>query len=266
MIRLTAFALCALLPLPALASICHAFVNGPAGQQIASLDFVAAPAPEVAIDYIGHSTYRIETPGGVSILTDYFGMEGPKGPPTVATMNKAHSTHYTNYPDPAIQHIFRGWNPEGGKAIHLESIGDVTIRNVTTDIRAWTGTAEKDGNSIFVFEVADLCIGHLGHLHHMPTEMQFAEIGRLDVVMVPVDGSWTMPIADMVDLMKRLRARIVLPMHYFGRATLERFLAGMHEDFRLEVLDEGPLAVSIDRMPAQPTVVVLPPVRLSSLD
>ena len=51
-----------------------------------------------------------------------------------------------------------------------ERIGDVLIRNVTTDIRRYFGDYTgadmiKDGNSIFIFEVAGLCIGHLGHLH-----------------------------------------------------------------------------------------------------
>ena len=40
---------------------------------------------------------------------------------------------------------------------------------------------ERDGNSIFIFEVAGLCIGHLGHLHHELDEGHYAEIGRLDV-------------------------------------------------------------------------------------
>ena len=37
-----------------------------------------------------------------------------------------------------------------------------------------------------------MCIGHLGHLHHTLTDQQIAQIGQLDVVMVPVDGSYTM--------------------------------------------------------------------------
>ncbi len=78
-----------------------------------------------------------------------------------------------------------------------ERIGDVLIRNVTTDIRRYYGDDAggemvKDGNSIFIFEVAGLCIGHLGHLHHKLDESHFAAIGRLDIVMVPIDGSYTM--------------------------------------------------------------------------
>ena len=52
----------------------------------------------------------------------------------------------------------------------------------------------RDGNSIFIFEVAGLCIGHLGHLHHKLDDSHFAQIGRLDILMVPIDGTYTMSL------------------------------------------------------------------------
>ena len=75
-----------------------------------------------------------------------------------------------------IKHVLRGWNPNGGAANHDLTVGDVKIRNVPTNIRSWAGGTEIDGNSIFIFEVAGLCIGHLGHLHHELT----AQAYRLD--------------------------------------------------------------------------------------
>ena len=63
------------------------------------------------------------------------------------------------------------------------------MRNVPTNIRNWIdGGTERHGNSIFIFEMAKLCIGHLGHLHHTLNQQQLDEIGRLDVVFAPVDG------------------------------------------------------------------------------
>ncbi len=66
----------------------------------------------------------------------------------------------------------------------------------------------KDGNSIFIFEVAGLCIGHLGHLHHQARSIRhFAAIGRLDIVMVPIDGTcWPMSFDGVSEITKRLRA------------------------------------------------------------
>ena len=149
----------------------------------------AQAAAAVEIEYVMHSTFRVTTPAGVTIATDYTGFAGDGPPPDVVTMNHAHESHYTDFPDPAIPHVLRGWNPKGsGPAEHHLGVEDVLIRNVATDIRGYAGTAEPYGNSIFIFEVADLCIGHLGHLHHKPTPEQFARIGRLDVVFAPVDG------------------------------------------------------------------------------
>ncbi len=243
---------------PALASACYSFVEG--APRYAALGPVAIAEP-VDIRYVVHSTYRIESPAGVTINTDYFGADGPGGVPMVVTMNRAHESHFTNFPDPAIEHVLRGWNPSGeGPAEHQVEIDDVVIRNVTTDIRGW-GETGRDGNSIFVFEIGALCIGHLGHLHHQPTPEQYARLGRIDILMVPVDGSFTMAVPEMIEVAKTLKSRIVLPMHYFGRSTLERFLAGMADEFAIDVREEEVLTVSVETLPSRPTVVVLPPAR-----
>lgn len=256
-LALIALALGLAAPAPAIASRCYAYVEGIPGVHFASLGPFAAAPGEVNITYVGHSTFRIETPEGIVIATDYFGANGPGRLPDLVTMNKAHETHFTDHPDPAIPHVLRGWNPEGaGPARHLLTLGDVTIRNVTTDIRGW-GAPEKDGNSIFVFEVADLCIGHLGHLHHEPSEAQYALLGRLDVVMAPVDGTYTLELSKMIAVLKRLKASIVLPMHAFGPQSLTRFLEGMKDQFEIVIHDARTIIVSVETLPARPTVVAI---------
>src|SRR3569833_3957627 len=132
-----------------------------------SLRSAAAGTDEVASTFGGHSTYVIDTPGGVRIATDYSGAYQTGRLPDVVTMNRAHSTHFTRFPDPRIPHVLQGWRDDGQPAQISEHIGDVLIRNVTTDIRRTFGDTTgmdmiKDGNSIFIFEVAGLCIGHLG--------------------------------------------------------------------------------------------------------
>jgi L-ascorbate metabolism protein UlaG (beta-lactamase superfamily) len=214
-------------------------------------------AEDVSIRFVGHSTFLITSPGGVTIATDYNGYAGGGTVPRVVTMNRAHTTHYTETPDPEIEHVLRGWNPEGGPARHNLQVGDVLIRNVTTDIRSWGG-AVPDGNSIFIFEVARLCIGHLGHLHHVLDPEDLAWIGQLDIVMVPVDGSYTMDQAAMGETLRVLRARLVLPMHYFGQTTLARFLGALDGDFEVETGDGPELTISADTLPRSPKVLVLP--------
>ena len=212
----------------------------------------------VRISYVSHSTFWIESPGGVTIATDYAGWTGRRGIPRVVTMNKAHETHFTDSPDPAIEHVLRGWNPEGGRNNHNLEVGDVLIRNVTTDIRGWQAP-EKDANSIFIFKIAGLCIGHLGHLHHELGAGHLGWIGRLDVVMVPVDGSWTLPIDKMAGVIKQLRSRVILPMHAFGDYSLSQFVANLSNDFAIRREQEQSVTLSTNNLPAKPTVIVLEP-------
>jgi L-ascorbate metabolism protein UlaG (beta-lactamase superfamily) len=224
-----------------------------------------APAPaslaigprEVGITFVGHASFRIETAEGVTAVTDFAGWWGDGDVPEVVTMNKAHVTHWTPNPDPRIAHVLRGWDdasPVGAQ--HWLELGDLLVRNVPTDIRGFGGV-EPFGNSIFVFESAGLCIGHLGHLHHLPTDAHYGLIGRLDIVMVPVDGGYTMNQAAMIEVMKRLRASVVIPMHWFGPANLERFLDGMAGEFAIDRPGVSGVVFARDRLPARPTVVVL---------
>ena len=217
-------------------------------------------AESVRLNYVGHATFALETPGGLLIATDYTGTLGAPGIlPDVATMNHAHGTHFTDTPDPAIAHVLRGWGAGFGEAAdHHLDLGEVLIRNVPTDIRSFGGV-EENGNSIFVFEVAGLCIGHLGHLHHEPTPEQYAAIGRLDVVMAPVDGGLTLDLPTMIRVLKRFRASVVVPMHWFGDATLAAFLDGMEDDFAVVRTGESHLDLSLGALPPRPTVMVLRP-------
>jgi L-ascorbate metabolism protein UlaG (beta-lactamase superfamily) len=241
------------------ASRCMAIAHNIPRVQFVSLLPVQGAEGEVRITFVGHATFRIESPGGVVIATDFAGFAGQGRLPDIVTMNHAHSTHYTNFPDPAIKHVLRGWNPAGGAARHNLSAGDVLVRNVTTDIRSWmTGQFEKDGNSIFIFEIAGLCIGHLGHLHHTLGPEHQGLIGQLDVVMVPVDGSYTMAQDAMVEVLQLLKARLILPMHAFGPNTLAMFLRRLGENFVIETSPSATIAVSTASLPPQPKVMVLP--------
>jgi L-ascorbate metabolism protein UlaG (beta-lactamase superfamily) len=242
-------------------SECLAMSSTPPRATPVSLRMAAASTDDVAITYAGHSTYYIDTPGGVRIATDYSGAYTTGRLPDVVTMNRAHSTHYTLFPDPRILHVLHGWRDDGRPAKIVEYIGDVLIRNVTTDIRRYFGDNSiaamiKDGNSIFIFEVAGLCIGHLGHLHHKLDESHFAAIGRLDIVMVPIDGTYTMSLDGISDITRRLRASVVLPMHRF-MTPLDEFMRRIGQQFEIDVRTERTLTISRDSLPSTPTVIIL---------
>jgi L-ascorbate metabolism protein UlaG (beta-lactamase superfamily) len=214
---------------------------------------------QVRITYIGHSTFLIESPRVVRIATDYNDYIKPPMLPDIVTMNRAHSTHYTDHPEPGIGQVLRGWAEERGKPMrHDVQVKDVRVRNVPTNIRDYGGGTERHGNSIFVFEIANMCIAHLGHLHHTLTQQQMNDIGRIDAVLVPVDGSYTLDLDGMVEVMEGLKAPLMIPMHYFSVFTLNRFLDRMRDKFDVEFSDTPSVVISKTTLPAKPKILVLP--------
>lgn len=214
----------------------------------------------VRISYINHAMFLLQTPGGLSAVTDYTGFLGATDfVPTVATMNNAHGTHWTSEPDPDIPHLLEGWATGGAARDHYLDLGEMLVRNVHTDVRSGFGSVRPDGNSVFVFEVEGLCIGHLGHLHHYPDDNQIAAIGRLDVVMAAVDGGTTLDLPTMIRLLKRLKSSVVIPMHWFSAGTLDAFLVGMADEFEIRRDMPNAIEISLRTLPDRPTVVPLRP-------
>jgi L-ascorbate metabolism protein UlaG (beta-lactamase superfamily) len=219
----------------------------------------AAAIPDtLTISFLGHASFLIESPGGVRAVTDYNGYNVPAEPPDIATMNHAHSTHYTDHPDSRIAHVLHGWRDDG-KAAQIDlTVGDMHVANLPTNIRDWQGGTEIYGNSIFLFESAGVCIAHLSHLHHLLTEQDLVLLGHIDVVMVPVDGTYTMSQQDAAAVLDQLHPRLVLPMHYFMRDIVDRFVDLVRDRYAVRFSDSPTLRVSRATLPERPTVVVLP--------
>jgi L-ascorbate metabolism protein UlaG (beta-lactamase superfamily) len=219
----------------------------------------AALAPnEARITYLGHSTFLIESPKLVRVATDFNDYLRPPVLPDIVTMNHAHSTHYTDRPDPDIKFVLRGWRDDGKPANHDITYSDIHVRSVSTNIRNWNGGTERNGNSIFIFEVGSLCIAHLGHLHHTLTQQQLNDIGHVDVLLVPVDGAFTMDMEGMVEVVQAMKAPLMVPMHYFSTFTLRRFLERVSRQYEVEFAETPSFVVSKATLPTKGKFLVLP--------
>jgi L-ascorbate metabolism protein UlaG (beta-lactamase superfamily) len=217
-----------------------------------------ATSDMVRITFLGHASFEIVSPAGVRAVTDYNGRNIPAEPPDIATMNHAHETHYTLNPDPRISHVLHGWREEGVIPAFDLTVGDMHVTNLPTNILAWDGGTEFYGNSIFVFETAGLCIAHLSHLHHLLEPKDVDALGHIDIVMVAVDGEYTMSQQDAAAVVEQIGPRVVLPMHYFTRDVLNSFLDLERGKYAIEIRDRPELAISRTTLPAQPTVIALP--------
>jgi L-ascorbate metabolism protein UlaG (beta-lactamase superfamily) len=211
---------------------------------------------EVRLSFLGHSSFLIETPGGVTVITDYNGTVRAEVPPDIVTMNNAHSTHYTDFVEPGVKHILRGWGEGGGMAVHDVTVGDLHVRNVPSNVREFGGT-RYNGNSIFVFEIADLCIAHLGHLHHTLTDVHLGELGYIDVLLVPADGSFTMAQELMVEVVRQIGPTLVIPMHYFSPQTLARFIRLIEDSYEPVYSETPTVTLSSLKLPYH-KILVLP--------
>ncbi|MFL5253801.1 MAG: MBL fold metallo-hydrolase [Rhodopila sp.] len=212
----------------------------------------------IRITFLGHASFEIESPAGVRAVTDYNGVDIPAEPPDIATMNHAHGTHYTLHPDPRIPHVLHGWAEDGRPPMYDLTVQDMHVSNLPTNIRTWAGETERYGNSIFVFETAGLCIAHLSHLHHLLEPADLDRLGHVDIVMVAVDGIWTMSQQDAARVIDQLQPRIVLPMHYFTRDVLARFLDLQRGRYAIDIRDTPELEISRTTLPPAPTVIALP--------
>jgi L-ascorbate metabolism protein UlaG (beta-lactamase superfamily) len=228
---------------------CFPIAQMPAKVVPAAFQPVALPdAGEVRLSFLGHSSFLIETPGGASAITDYNGAARGMLTPDIVTMNNAHSSHYTEFVDPAVKHVLRGWGQDGGMAVYDLTERDMRVRNVPTNVREFGGT-RYNGNSIFVFEIADLCIAHLGHLHHTLTDTHLGELGYIDVLLVPADGSYTMAQELMVEVIRQIRPTVVIPMHCFSPRTLARFVKLIEDSYPPIFSDSATVTLSSQKLP-----------------
>ncbi len=217
---------------------------------------------EVAITYMGHSTFLIQTPEGLEIATDFADWLPPGFAPELVTMNGAHESHFTDNPPAEIALVLRGWSDASGPAVHDVMRRDARVRNVTTDVVRGPTLVYPDANSIFVFEIGDLCLAHLGHLHVAPTEAQYAAIGQIDIVFAPVEGgAYMLDATAMIDVVDRLGARVVIPMHFFSLSAIDRFERVLGARYVSMRPSSPTVLFSPETLPAQPTLLILPPIR-----
>ncbi len=199
----------------------------------------ALPAGAVELTFLGHSSFLIRTHGNVTAITDYNGYNRAPFAPDIVTMNYAHSSHFTTAVEPGVKHVLKGWVENGVIPRHNVTQGDLHVTNVPTNIR---DDAVPDsgiaGNSIFIFKSAGVCVVHLGHLHHRLKPSHAARVGQVDVMLAPIDDSYTMPHTTLVQVIDDLKPQVVIPMHYgYAGGTLAQFVATMREkkwDIRME--------------------------------
>jgi L-ascorbate metabolism protein UlaG (beta-lactamase superfamily) len=225
--------------------------SGPSGR-------LALAEKKVRLRYLGHSSFLITGPRGARVLTDPY-ITVAKPVPEAVTVSNFHETHSQTGPYEDKTQILFGVT-SGGKPLAYEK----TVRAIR--LMSFPQFAEGTDtpfveNTIFIFQVAGVCIAHFGNARLGPSEAQFRALGKIHVVLIPIDGSFTVPHQIAARIVKRIGANVVIPMHYFGPELLGEFYAALKAEgiTRIERPKSPEVSFSLRRLPPPTTYMVLTP-------
>ena len=198
----------------------------------------AQKAKEVTFKFFGHSCFLITTSQGTRILTDPMKIEGYPIPENltadIVTVSHNHFDH--NYVEavkgkPRILYGMEGkvGDEKNHKFIPIsETIKDVKIFNVFS--HHFHPDINPAGNSIFIYEFDGLKVAHLGDIGTVLNADQIKKMGKVDVLMIPVGGKYTMTLSEADSIISQLKPEmIVFPMHY--KTDAASFLPVTADDF-----------------------------------
>jgi L-ascorbate metabolism protein UlaG (beta-lactamase superfamily) len=133
------------------------------------------------------------------------GLKFPKVEANVVTVSHEHADHN---------------NRDGvrGESICFDAPGEYEIKGAKiTGIKSYhddkQGT-ERGSNTIFVYEIDDLTLCHLGDLGHALNAEQIERIDGVDVLFVPVGGHVTIDAKAAARVIAEINPKIVIPIHY----------------------------------------------------
>ncbi len=217
---------------------------------------------EVRLKFLGHSSFLIEAPGSGRAVMDPYVIPILDPPPDAVTVSNFHETHSMTAPYVGKSEIFFGVTKEGKPNAIDEKFGNLRIASFP----------QVDGdenrpfvlNTIHVFQAGGLCVAHFGNARFGPSPGQIRALGKIHVLLLPTDGSFTVPHDVAAKIIKRIGPNIVIPMHYFGPELTGEFEKALRAEGINRVIrpKETELVLTRKSLPPPTTYVVLPDVNV----
>jgi L-ascorbate metabolism protein UlaG (beta-lactamase superfamily) len=211
------------------------------------------------VKYLGHSAFTITSNSGVKIITDPY-----QTSPSLTYGEITESADIVTVSHKHFDHSNAaavGGNPEVVSQAGRSVVKGIEIKGVAS-AHDDSGGRRRGGNIIFRFEVDGVAVCHLGDLGHRLDDKQLEEIGRVDVLFIPVGGTFTIDAKMATDVCNQLKPSVVIPMHYKTEKGLpdisgvEGFLSGKDNVSRS---DSSQAEFRPGELPATTQIIVLKP-------
>lgn len=159
--------------------------------------------------WFGQSCFLMTSQTGTRVLMDPFGKGlGYPVPDVQADIVTTSHDHFDHNNIAAVK----------GKFSHIDTRGSYTLKDIdisgTLTCHDKVQGAKRGSNVVFTFQVDGLRVCHCGDLGHVLTPEQVNGIGKVDILLVPVGGTFTISAAEAVEVCRQLNPTITIPMHY----------------------------------------------------
>lgn len=212
------------------------------------------------IKWLGHASFLITSDAGIRIITDPYMSDERltydeiKESADIVTVSHEHGDHNNAA-------TVRG-NPKVVKGAATVEIKGMRFNAIPT-YHDEAGGQQRGKNTIFCFEVDGIRVCHLGDLGHRLSDKQIGELGKIDILLIPVGGNYTIDAKVATEVGKKLAPKVIIPMHYqnekcskFPVARVDDFLQGKEGVSRV---DASEVEFKQGELPTRTQIIVLKP-------
>jgi len=159
------------------------------------------------VTWLGHGCFRLRGRGAAVVTDPYppaIGLKLQRLDADLVTVSHGHENHsYTQ----AVREAYEIRGPGEYEVAGVSVIGISTYHDSEKG-------AKYGRNTVYVFEIDDIRVCHLGDLGHKLDDAEAETVSSPDVLLVPVGGRATINAAQAAEVVRQLEPRFVVPMHY----------------------------------------------------
>jgi L-ascorbate metabolism protein UlaG (beta-lactamase superfamily) len=213
------------------------------------------------VKWLGHACFLITSESGLRIITDPYttGAFGLEYAPVAETADIVTVSH--DHADHNNVAAVKG-NPQVVRGLGSHEVKGIQFKGIATAHDESAGK-QRGSNTIFCFTLDGINVCHLGDLGHELSDQTVADIGDVDVLLIPVGGNFTIDAIVANGVCKKLAPKLIIPMHYknarcptFPVASVDEFT---REREQVKTPPGSEIEVNKEELPATAETIVLKP-------